>query len=53
MPMGSAGVEDSQQQHAPPGDPGGACCRLTQSPFCLRLRDQISAKVSPSSTRLA
>jgi hypothetical protein len=39
---------------APPGRPGGAYCRSAQSPFCLRLRDQIRVKVSPSSsTRLA
>jgi hypothetical protein len=31
--------------------PGGACCDLAHSPFCLRLRDQMRLKVSPSSTR--
>jgi hypothetical protein len=31
----------------------GAWCRLAQSLFCLRLRDQIRLKASPSSTRLA
>jgi hypothetical protein len=37
---------------APPGCPGGAYCPA-HSPFCLRLRDQMRLKVSPSSTRLA
>jgi hypothetical protein len=31
----------------------GLVCGPVHSPFCLRLRDQIRLKVSPSSTRLA
>jgi hypothetical protein len=37
----------------PARDPGGACCAPAHSPFCLRLRDQMRLKVSPSATRLA
>ena len=47
-PAAAAGRETPR-----PVDPGGACCGPVHSPFCLRLRDQIRLKVSPSSTRLA
>ena len=43
----------ARRENAPPGSIRAACCGPAQSPFCLRLRDQIRLKVSPSSTRLA